>query len=148
MISLTSTESNTNLRYLASPLTTEMLLYSTHIGHQCTKLTAKSQTKPYSTTALPNFGKPSLAVPVRRGVSVPFSNCARRLAQSRVLSAKQFTMETVDAKSRIKQLDTTDRIQWEEDQELVDLAIVWALQHGLVRRLFVRASLQLPGEWQ
>ena len=54
-----------------------------------------------------------------------------------MLSATRFTMEVVDAKSRIKQLDTTDTIQWEEDQELVDLAIVWALQHGLVSRPFM-----------
>lgn len=46
-------------------------------------------------------------------------------------------METVDAKTRIQQLDTTDKIRWEEDQELVDLAIVWALQHGLVSRIFM-----------
>ena len=117
-----------------------MLLHSTHIGHLCTKLRHKSQTRPHSTITLLNFAKSSLAVPVRRGVSVHFPNCTRRLAQSGVSSASRFTMETVDAKTRIKQLDTTNRIQWEEDQELADLAIVWALQHGLVSRLFMRAS--------
>ena len=140
--------SNTNFRGLASPSSIEMLLHSTHIGCKCTKQRHKLQTKPHSTTTLPNVGKSALAVPVRRGVSVPFPNCTRRLEQSGVLSATRFTMETVDAKTRIKQLDTTDRIQWEEDQELVDLAIVWALQHGLVSRLFMPASLQLPDGWQ
>ena len=125
-----------------------MLLHSTRIGHQRTTLGHKSQTKAHSTTVFPNFGKPSLAVPVRRRVLEPLPNCARRLAQSGVLSATHFTMEAVDAKSRIQQLDTTDRIQWEEDQELVNLAIVWALQHGLVSHLLIRASLQLPGSWR
>lgn len=61
--------------------------------------------------------------------------------QPGVVSATGATMETMDAKPRIQQLDTTDTMRWEEDQELVDLAIVWALQHGLVSRLLLQHSL-------
>lgn len=131
---------STDLHRLAGPSTTEMLLHSTHIGNRCTQPTHKSQTTSHSVVSPPKFEKLPLAVSVHRGASPPFQQCTKRLVQSGVVSATGGTMETMDAKSRIQQLGTTDRMQWEEDQELVDSAIVWALQHGLVSRLILRAS--------
>ena len=123
------------------PSNSEMPLHITHIGYRCAQPIHKSQTTPHSIVSLLTFEKSPLGVPFRRGVSIAFRNCTRRLVQPGVVSATGATMETMDAKPRIQQLDTTDTMRWEEDQELVDLAIVWALQHGLVSRLLLQHSL-------
>lgn len=136
LISLTQPDRQHHLRCLAGPSKSEMPLHSTHIGNRCTQPIHKSQTTSHSIVSTLRFEKSPLAVAFRRGVAPAFQNCTRRLVQSGVVSATGSTMETTDAKTRIQQLDTTDTMRWEEDQELVDLAIVWALQHGLVSRLF------------
>lgn len=130
-----------HLRRLTGPSIIEMRLHSTHIGNRCTQPVHKSQTTPHSIVSTLTFGKSPLGVPFRRGVSLAFQNCTRRLVQSGAVSATGATMETMDAKTRIQQLDITDTMHWEEDQELVHLAIVWALQHGLVSCLFLQHRL-------
>ena len=112
---------------------TEMLLHSTRIGHQCGKPTYKSQTTQHSTNSVLKLKSSTVPAPVRRGVLFTDHSYTGRLVQQGVPSAIQSTSgdENMDAES-----GSTNGFRCETDQEVADLAIVWAFQHGLVSHFF------------
>lgn len=103
-----------------------MLLRGNYIGQQCAKPNHELQTTLHPTTAsVLKLGRSPLA-PVHRGVSPAYTKSVDRSAQVDVSSA------AASSQSMIAENDATSRVRGEATQETVDLAILWACQHGLV----------------
>lgn len=103
-----------------------MLIYSNHIGHQCAKPTCKLEPTLHPTASVLKLCTSPLA-PVYRGVLPAYKTSIGRSAQMDVSSAAAASSQTV-----ITECDATNSIRPETTQEMVNLAVVWACQHGLV----------------
>ena len=109
------------------PVTTEMVIHSNHIGHQCARPASKLQPSSHLTTASVLKLASSPLAPVCRGVSPAYKKSIARSAHLAVSSAAAPSLPSMVVES-----DTTNSIRLETTQDLVDLAVVWACQHGLV----------------